>query len=112
MPATDAARADTADRFQSLAATLAHHRARLPQPREPADPRAFRGRIIAFLEKGRNTGTLLDDLNGRGAAQSLLDYWVATLYTLPEGGLDSLPMAAESAILDDFDAQEAEGLVR
>lgn len=81
--------------FPSLAALRATHNQLLEDHRTQAEAEAFWQTVEMFLLRGRATGTLLDSEDDRWAAQSLLDYWSATAYSVGR----EMPDAA----LDDFD---------
>jgi DNA/RNA endonuclease G (NUC1) len=100
----------TGDTFSSLAAMQAAHRDLLRASKErPAD---LHGRILRFLEQGRQTGSVLDDLEERSSAQSLLDYWTATLYSQPAGGVEGTPGVVPEAVLLEFDAKTLQAAVQ
>ncbi|MGI9240811.1 MAG: hypothetical protein ACR2RV_08420, partial [Verrucomicrobiales bacterium] len=70
------------DRFASVGAlTTAHLELQAEYTQAPQDAEMI-GKIEAFLAKGTATGTLLDHPDDRQVCQSLLDYWVTTLYSL------------------------------
>ncbi|MBX3011386.1 MAG: SH3 domain-containing protein [Caldilineaceae bacterium] len=68
--------------FPSLAALRAAHSKLLDAHRTQAESAEFWQAVIDFLHRGRQAGTLLDREEERWAAQSLLDYWTATAYSL------------------------------
>jgi len=110
MAPSDAAASETVVRFPSLAAMQAAHRELLRASKE--QPAGLRGRILRFLEQGQQTGAVLDTLEERGSAQSLLDYWTATLYSLSpaegEGSAGTVP----DAVLREFDAQALQSVIQ
>jgi endonuclease G len=96
-------------RFASLATMQSAHRDLLRASKER--PPEFRARILRFLEHGRQTGSVLDTLEERSSAQSLLDYWTATLYSLPPGeGEDAV--VVPDAVLTEFDAKALQSVAR
>src|SRR5947209_7636805 len=72
-------------RFSSLDAMRAEHNELLRLKRAGTDPGDMRRRIKSFLGRAGAAGAYLDASADRAAAQSLLDYWTATLFTLPRG---------------------------
>src|SRR5687768_10511915 len=103
MPPPDAAP------FPSLAALRAAH-ADLLRGVPPEGPDAAgAARVVDFLTRGAATGRLLDAPTDRAAAQGLLDYWAATLYTRPRslaaraGGVASPAVPVVDTLLADFD---------
>jgi DNA/RNA endonuclease G (NUC1) len=108
MAPSDAATPEADVRFSSLAAMQAAHRELLRASKEK--PSDIRARVLRFLEQGRRTGTLLDTLEERGSAQSLLDYWTATLYSLPRG--EGTPEAVPDAVLLEFDARALQSVAQ
>jgi hypothetical protein len=81
-PAKEAAPDDGFGRFPSLTAMRSEHLRLLGLARKGAP--GWRRQAESLLERGRTTGALLDASADRASAQSLLDYWTATLYTNPE----------------------------
>lgn len=81
--------------FPSLAALRTGHNMLLRAHQEQGDVQPLVGEIAAFLRQGQATGVLLDAEQERWTAQSLLDYWTATLLSAGEQPPD--------AILADFD---------
>jgi hypothetical protein len=107
MPPPDPPSAEE-DPFPSLSALRAEHVHLLGAARRE-DP-GWRGQVRTLLKRGRATGGFLDNLEDRNTAQSLLDYWTATLYTRPDGGGGFEALAAKgpvdafsAALLSDFD---------
>lgn len=84
--------------FPSLSALRSAHSALLQAHREQGDSEAFFAAAEAFLRQGRATGALLDNEAERWTAQSLLDYWMATLLS----NASERPAPADT-ILADFD---------
>lgn len=81
--------------FPSLAALRAVHSKLLDAHRTQADSDAFWQEVANFLHRGRRSGALMDREEDRWTAQSLLDYWIATAY--------SIGRAMSDAALVDFD---------
>lgn len=87
------------ERFESLAAVRAEHARLLAQmPGDTLTPE-LRDQVLAFLARGAATGAVLDSPEDRSAAQGILNYWTATLYTpdqpkVPDVGLQSRVLAA------------------
>lgn len=81
--------------FPSLAALRALHSKLLEAHRTQAASDAFWQEVASFLLRGSRSGALLDREEERWAAQSLLDYWSATAY--------SVGRAMPDAALVDFD---------
>src|SRR5262245_59181057 len=106
MPVAEPRAPGAPGRFPSLAAMQAAHRELMKAAREAPDQAPPRGRVLQFLEKGHGTGAILDDLADRGTAQSMLDYWTATLYTVPAGGFEKAATPVPSGALADFDEKE------
>lgn len=83
--------------FESLAALKAEHgrllRAGSNNPESAQEQSDLTSSIVNFLAKVRATGACLDTPTDREAAQSILDYWTAKLFTLPHGvsAASSLP---------------------
>lgn len=71
---------DVAPRFTSLAALRNAHEELRQAHRQQGNSAEMLERITDFIREGRAVGALLDDAEQRGLAQSLLDYWSATLY--------------------------------
>lgn len=69
-------------------------------------------RVKAFIARGVATGTILDAPEDRSAAQGLLNYWTASLYTAGgprhRGGTDR--PRGTVALLADYDEESARGL--
>src|SRR5215210_1983414 len=84
-----------AEPYPSFAALRDAHRELLKADREMTDRPAFLDRVEQFCERAYATGALLDVPEDRRASQSLLNYWVTTLY-----GDDRTPA---NTILADFD---------
>ncbi len=84
-----------ADAFPSLSALRSAHNELLEAHREQGDSESFWQEIESFLLRGRATGALLDSEDERWAAQSLLDYWAATGY--------SIGREMPDAVLEEFD---------
>src|SRR5262249_18800254 len=106
--------------FDSLADLRAEHLRLLKQSKESAaqsDPGAaeLATAVVEFLARTQATGKRLDTPSDREAAQSILDYWTATLFTLP-GGVSArstlpalIPGTSEDAVnlrLADFDTDK------
>lgn len=81
--------------FPSLAALRAAHNTLLLAHRERGNDPTFAGEILTFLQQGQATGAVLDSEDERKIAQSLLDYWTATLLSAGQQPPD--------ALLADFD---------
>jgi len=81
--------------FPSLTALRTAHAGLLDRHRTQAESALFWQEAEQFLVRGRATGALLDNEEDRWAAQSLLDYWSATGY--------SVGRAMSDAVLADFD---------
>jgi hypothetical protein len=84
-----------AEPYPSFAALRDAHRELLRNEREKTDRLAFLDKVEQFCERAYATGALLDLEEDRRAGQSLLNYWVATLY-----GDDRMPA---NTILADYD---------
>jgi energy-coupling factor transporter ATP-binding protein EcfA2 len=67
----------------------------LKRHRQNGGTPAFLAEVEEFLRRGQATGALLDDEHDRWTAQSLLDYWMTTLYRAGQEPRD--------ATLDEFD---------
>lgn len=85
--------------FPSLSALRAAHNALLDAHREEGDTDQLWQTVTDFLQRGRATGALLDNEDEQWAAQSLLDYWSATGY--------SIGREMPDAVLDEFDSSLA-----
>jgi len=70
------------DPFPSLTALRATHASLLDTHRSQGDTADFWAKVEAFLWRGQATGALLDQEGERVGAQSLLDYWTATAYSI------------------------------
>lgn len=70
--------------FESVDGLRAEHARLLRASRDPAAP-AGADEIVGFLVRARATGAKLDFPADRELAQGALDYWTATLFTLPAG---------------------------
>nr|HMN28105.1 hypothetical protein [Caldilineaceae bacterium] len=81
--------------FPSLAALRTEHALLLRSYQESGHPNATFRQVQQFLRQGQATGALLDAEQERWTAQSLLDYWSATLI--------SAGQEAPDALLADFD---------
>ncbi|MEI2746778.1 MAG: hypothetical protein V9G22_15830 [Ottowia sp.] len=88
---------DSAAAYSSLVEMRAAHRELLRESRA-MEPLVL-PRVHGFIARGRATGARIDGEAERGDAQSLLDYWVATL--LRSG------TAAGDVALDEFDPEQA-----
>jgi tetratricopeptide (TPR) repeat protein len=73
--------------------------ATLPQQERSED-------ILNFLKRAQRTGSRIDEPTDRDAAQSIIDYWAATLLTLP----DHVHIPARLSVLADYDASQADDL--
>jgi|GEM_PF-3815305 len=82
--------------YPSFPALRDAHAELLKSEREMADHQAFLDRVEEFCERAQATGTLLDLDDDRRASQSLLNYWVTTLYAA-----ERFP---SKTILADFDS--------
>ncbi|MDX2241453.1 MAG: hypothetical protein NW224_12280 [Leptolyngbyaceae cyanobacterium bins.302] len=71
---------DTTLPYPSLAAMRTVHSQLLKRHREAGNLPELLTEIKDFIYRGRTTGTVLDRDEDRWAAQSLLDYWTASLY--------------------------------
>ena len=85
-----------AETFPSFAKLKDAHTDLLRLDRESTDRDAFLDQVEEFCRKAYATGTLLGLDEDRRASQSLLNYWVATLF--------SNDRSPEETILADFDA--------
>lgn len=83
------------DPFPSLGVLRAAHNVLLDAHRAQGDADPFWQEATHFLHRGRATGALLDSEGDRQAAQTLLDYWVATGY--------STGREMPDAVLEEFD---------
>jgi hypothetical protein len=82
---------DAADRFSSFAELQRMHLDLTRRSREGADDPQFRSQIDLFVDRVKNTGTVLDGAE-RQAAQNILDYWSAEVISLSDIGENwSLP---------------------
>ena len=85
--------------FESLEALRAEHgrllRASKTSISKSAEKADLASEVVGFLARARATGAKLDFPADREAAQSVLDYWTATLFTLPNGlsAAQTLPSA-------------------
>ncbi len=113
MAATDTAPAPAP--FDSLAELRREHAVLLKVARAATPADRLTDRVHEFLARAKATGTRLDAAADREAAQGVLDYWTASLFTLP-GGLSARHAEAEAAavrpatanvVLDEFDARTA-----
>ncbi|HEX7186184.1 MAG TPA: hypothetical protein VF756_30445 [Thermoanaerobaculia bacterium] len=69
--------------FPSLSALRdAHSELLKEQPEEDESTPQFVAAVEEFLERGQETGALLDSLQDRWSAQSTLNYWATTLYCI------------------------------
>ncbi len=89
-------------RFPSLSALRSAHTALLQLHREQGESEAVLVAVEDFLRQGQATGAVLDNEAERWTAQSLLDYWTATLLSST-----GEPPALPDAMLADFDPQLA-----
>ncbi len=91
--------------FPSVMALRSAHNALLDAHRTQADSATFWPEVEQFIERGRATGALLDNEEDRWAAQSLLDYWSATGYsvgrTMPDAALLDFDPTLAPEIPDD-----------
>ncbi len=91
--------------FPSLTALRTTHNTLLDAHRTQADRATFWPEVERFIERGRATGALLDNEEDRWAAQSLLDYWSATGYsvgrTMPDAALADFDPTLAPEIPDD-----------
>src|SRR5436305_6923030 len=73
--------------FDSLDELRAEHGRLLRTSKGPTGEKAadLAADVAKFLARARATGSKLDFPTDREAAQSVLDYWTATLFTLPNG---------------------------
>ena len=81
---------DTIEPFPSLSALRAAHSSLLEAHRTQATLPDFWATVELFLRRGQAAGALLDNEGDRGAAQSLLDYWTATAYSVGRKVADAL----------------------
>ncbi|MBS0207001.1 MAG: hypothetical protein JSS49_29345 [Planctomycetes bacterium] len=72
-----------------------------------ADTETVADKIVRFLARARATGARLDYPSDREAAQSVLDYWTASLFTLPNGvcAAQALPSAIPGVTSDAVNLQ-------
>ena len=82
--------ADAVELFPSLSALRTAHSSLLEAHRTQATLPDFWATVELFLRRGQATGALLDNEGDRGAAQSLLDYWTATAYSVGRKVADAL----------------------
>ncbi len=82
--------AEPSESFPSLSALRAAHSSLLEAHRTQAALPDFWVTVAHFLRRGQATGALLDNEGERGAAQSLLDYWTATAYSVGHKVADAL----------------------
>src|SRR5262249_44403411 len=98
--------------FPSLAAMRARHTDLLRSlPARGLEQRQVQ-LVNEFLERGRDTGVVLDVPSDREAAQGLLDYWKATLYTQrgpSEQGAS--PGRVPASVLADYNAAAVQKVV-
>jgi tetratricopeptide (TPR) repeat protein len=71
-----------------------------PPQQEPSE------RILNFLKRAQGAGTRIDEPADRDTAQSIIDYWAATLLTLP----DHVHIPTRLSVLADYDASQADDL--
>jgi tetratricopeptide (TPR) repeat protein len=105
--------------FNSLADLRAEHLRLLRASKDQADRGSpndyqFARDVVQFLARIQGAGKRLDSPSDREAAQGILDYWTATLFTIP-GGVSArsalpvlIPGASEDAVnlrLADFDKE-------
>lgn len=81
--------------FPSAAALRAAHSSLLRRERTERETRAFLAEVAQFIQRGRASGKLIDDVAERRASQSMLDYWATVLYRVDGEIIDST--------LDEFD---------
>lgn len=84
MTSTDAAPFESLSELRSEHGRLLRAAART-SPRTDAPGPPLAEDVIRFLTRARATGAKLDSPADREAAQGVLDYWTATLFTLPNG---------------------------
>jgi energy-coupling factor transporter ATP-binding protein EcfA2 len=84
--------------FPSLSALRAAHSSLLEAHRTQATVPDFWAEVELFLRRGQATGALLDNEGDRGAAQSLLDYWTATAYSVGRKVADALLLDFDPAL--------------
>ncbi len=91
--------------FPSLTALRTAHNALLDAHRSQAESATFWQEVETFTARGRITGALLDNEEDRWAAQSLLDYWSATAYsvgrTMPDAALTDFDPTLAPELPDD-----------
>jgi hypothetical protein len=100
---------ESAPPYQSLSALRqAHHDLLASLPEDNSDRGAWKSsttRIFEFIHRGVATGALLELPFERGAAQSLIDYWVASSYNMPiDGPKELLQSRKINTLLAPFDA--------
>src|SRR4051794_26835779 len=100
---------DKVSPFSSFVALRAEH-SRLLKARASREQGAnppTEAEITDFLARSRVTGRRLDSPSERDAAQSAMDYWTATLYTLLEKSPQAPELAGKAtdahALLEPFD---------
>jgi len=86
--------------LSSLGEMQAEHRRLLELARSRQLPRST---VLEFLRNGKGIGTLLDAFEDRTLAQSMLDYWTASLYSAPLRSSDAVAPPGET-MLADFDS--------
>lgn len=98
--------------IETLEALRAEHGGLLKEGRDGAGAAGLAEKARRFLDRARQLGKRLDDPADREAAQSVLDYWTATLFTLPKGVSADSPLpssvahspgGAANVVLDEFD---------
>lgn len=100
--------------FESLAELRAEHGRLLKEgnaaTRSPEQSKQLPQRVVEFLARVRSTGVWLDTPADREAAQSILDYWTATLFTLPKGtsAASALPSLVSGDSTDGINLQLSE----
>jgi hypothetical protein len=92
--------------FDSLAALRAEHLRLMRLAKSAAPPDDLAERVNQFLGRARSTGTRIDGVAEREAAQGILDYWTAALFSLPHPGR---PLAGP-VFLEPFDPAQAPDL--
>lgn len=99
--------------IDSLEALRAEHGRLLKADRKGTASQDLTEKVNQFLMRAKELGRRLDAPNDRDAAQSVLDYWTAMLFTLPGGvaskstlpsGVEGSMAAGVNVVLDDFDA--------
>lgn len=98
--------------IDSLEALRAEHGRLLKADRKGTASQDLTEKVNQFLMRAKELGRRLDAPNDRDAAQSVLDYWTAMLFTLPGGvaskstlpsGVEGSMAAGVNVVLDDFD---------